>query len=289
METVQAAHVLAVAAGLAAEAGRVGAVLLGELVAGDDDVAVEVGDGHLGGGDEVEVVLVDIVHLALLVGELACAVARCLVHHIGRLNLQVAGLGGAVEEELDEGALELGAFADVDGEAGAGDFHAQVKVDDVVFLAEVPVGHGVGGEVGHRTARLLDHIVGGAGAGGHALVGDVGHAEQDVANLCLTAAYLVGKSLLLGFERGHEGLDFLGLFLLTGLHQLADFGGMTVELGGGIVALQLSLTALFVEGKHLIYSIFAVKTLDSQTLYDELGVLFYLLKCKHCCFLVFVI
>ena len=43
VQAVEAAHVLAVAAGLAAEAGAVGAVLLGELVAGDDDVAVDVG------------------------------------------------------------------------------------------------------------------------------------------------------------------------------------------------------------------------------------------------------
>ena len=139
----------------------------------------------------------------------------------------------------------------------------------------------VGGEVGHRSACLLHHIVCGAGAGGNALIGDVGHAQKYVPDFCLAARYLIGKGFLLGFERGHQGLDFLGLFLAAALHEFADFGGVAVELSGGIVALQLCLTAFIVQGKHLFDSLFAVETLDGQTLHNELGILFYLLQCKH--------
>jgi hypothetical protein len=50
-----AAGVLAVAAGLAAEAGREAGVAQRQLV--DDLAGVEAGERHLGGADEVEVVV----------------------------------------------------------------------------------------------------------------------------------------------------------------------------------------------------------------------------------------
>ena len=62
----QAAHVLAVAAGLAAETGRVGAVLDGQVGVGENHVAVKVRHGHFRRGDEVEVVGCDDVHLRFL-------------------------------------------------------------------------------------------------------------------------------------------------------------------------------------------------------------------------------
>lgn len=75
VKAVEPAHVFAVAAGFAAEALGVGAILDGEVALAEDDVAVDVGDGHFGGGDEVEVVGLAVVHLAFFVGQLACAEA----------------------------------------------------------------------------------------------------------------------------------------------------------------------------------------------------------------------
>ena len=49
-----AAHVLAVRSGFAAEARRVGGEQQGQARVVDDLVAIEVGDGHFGGGNEVE-------------------------------------------------------------------------------------------------------------------------------------------------------------------------------------------------------------------------------------------
>ena len=94
VETVETAHVLAIAAGLATEAGGIGAALDGKLVLLDDLVAEEVGHRHLGGGDQVEVVEVGMVHLALLVGELARAQSAGLIDHEGRLHLGIARLAG---------------------------------------------------------------------------------------------------------------------------------------------------------------------------------------------------
>ena len=64
------------------------------------------------------------IHLALLVGQLSCAVPRSLVHHEGWLYLNVTGLPGLVEEELYQRALQTGALAYVEGETGAGDLNA---------------------------------------------------------------------------------------------------------------------------------------------------------------------
>ena len=54
MHADHAARVLAGAAGLAAEAGRVGGVADGQLVGGEDFLAMEIGDRDFGGRHEIE-------------------------------------------------------------------------------------------------------------------------------------------------------------------------------------------------------------------------------------------
>ena len=73
VETIETLHVCAVTASLAAETRCVGAMLDWELLGVEDFVAVDVGDWHFGGGHEVEVVNLAVVHLAFLVGQLTCA------------------------------------------------------------------------------------------------------------------------------------------------------------------------------------------------------------------------
>ena len=141
VELVDAEHAarhLAGAAGFAAEAGRVGGELDGrlwgdlrELHAVEDVVAVEVGDGHLGGGDQPEVVGVRVVEVLGELRELAGAGHGRGVDHEGREHLGVALLLAVdVEHVLDERALELGALSEDDGEAGAGELHAAREVED---------------------------------------------------------------------------------------------------------------------------------------------------------------
>ena len=143
VQTVQSAHILAVGTSLAAETLGVGAVLDGQILLVENHVAVDVRHGHLGCGDEIEVVHLAMIHLALLVGQLACAVAAGGIHHRGRHDLGVAGLAGFVEEEVDERTLQTGSLANIDGKPCTGDFHAQVEVDEVVFLGQFPVGQGI--------------------------------------------------------------------------------------------------------------------------------------------------
>ena len=278
METVESADILAVGAGLATEACGVGAVLYREFVGGNDDVAVNVGDGNFGGRDEVEFVLIDEIHLAFLVGELACAVAGGFVHDVGGLYLKIAGLACLVEKELDEGALQTGALADVDGETGTGDLHTEVEIDDVVFLCEFPVGECVGGKVGHRAAGLLDNIVGCGQAFGHSVAGDVGYAEEDVADGVFGRAQTIGDFFLLGLDFSHFLLGFLGLVAVAFLHQTSYRVCIFLKFGGESVVLVLEATALVVKVNHVVDSLLSVKAFDGEARDDALGILFYLLK-----------
>ena len=148
------------------------------------------------------------VHLAFLIGELTCAIAAGGIHHGGRHDLGVASLVGLGQEEVDECSLQLCSLADVDREASAGDLHAQVEVDEVVFLGEFPVGqtcllhYGIGGPVAHgvRAVALLevgfhDDIVLRSSSFWHLVVGDIGNLiellVESLLSLVHTAAFFL--------------------------------------------------------------------------------------------------
>ena len=80
------------------------------------------------------------------------------------------------------------ALAAVNGEAGSADLHAQVKVNQVIFLGQFPVGElvfrflGNNGPVAHRVAFLVlakialyNQILFGAFSFGNKVVGYVGN------------------------------------------------------------------------------------------------------------------
>ncbi len=208
------------------------------------------------------------IHLAFFVGQLSGADARCLVYYVGGLDFHIAGLVGFVEEELYERALQACAFADVNGESGAGDFHAEVEVDEVIFLGEVPVGQGFASEFGHVAAGSFDYVVGRALAGGHAFVGDVGHAEQNFAYFAFGCGELSGNSLLLFFHFCNGRLGAFGFVFFALLHHCADLSGNFVELGGKAVVFHLQFATAVVGVEHSVDGFLPVKTLYGQSADD---------------------
>ncbi len=281
MQTVEATHVLAIAACLAAEACRVSAILDRELVGRYDYIAVKVSHRNLGGRNEVELVEIHKVHLAFFVGKLACAVARSLVDNVRGLHLEVACSRSLVEEELNESALKLGALAEINGESGAGDLYAEVEVDEVVFLGEIPVGEGVGAEIGHGAAGEFHYIVGGSLAFGYSLAGNVGDIEEFVADSVLGAAEFFGYGFLLFLEHCHGLFCGLGLVAASVLHGLAYGISLAFEVGGGVVVAELEATAQIVEREHAVDRFFGIEAFHGQALDDISGVGLYLLECKH--------
>ena len=164
-----AAGVLAVGAGLAAEAGRPAGVAPragGEV---EHLLGVHAGQRHLGGADEVEVVALDPVDLLVVLAEEAGALHRLGLDQRGRDDRGEAGGDGAADRQLGERELEQRARAGEEVEAGAGDLGAALHVDraerladlDVVAHREVVGGHLADGAHRHRVVLTAGrHLVG---------------------------------------------------------------------------------------------------------------------------------
>ena len=98
------------------------------------------------------------VHLTFFIGQLACSVTGSSIDHCRRHYFRIARLACLVQEEVDECALQLCAFAFVYGEAGTGNLDTQVKVYQVVFLGQFPVWKRIFGKFGFHTAHFFHHI-----------------------------------------------------------------------------------------------------------------------------------
>ena len=153
MQAVQAAYILAIAARLAAETLAIADMADGQLVGRHNHVSVDIGDRHLGGGNHIEPVERDGIHLPLLVGQLAGTQARSLVDHQRGHDFHVASLDSLVEEKVDKGTLQTGTLALVDGKSGTGYLVAQFEIHYVIFGTEVPMGQSV---IGQETKTALD-------------------------------------------------------------------------------------------------------------------------------------
>ena len=281
VQTVQAAHVLAVGAGFAAETGGVGGHLDGEILLVEDHVAEDVRHRHLGRRDEVEIVHRGVVHLSLLVGQLSRAESRRLVDHHGRFNLLVARAGVVVEEVVDQRTLQAGSLALVNGKSRSGEFYAQVEIDDVVFLGQLPVRQRLG-----RQRRVVLHefhhqIVLGRGSFGNDLGGEVGQ-QYDLG------LQGVGRLLHLGrqfyrffFERRHFGLFRFGFVAFALPHQRADHLGRLVLLRQTVIQLLLDRLAAVVELLDPVDDGTCVHALFGQAADGRLLVVPELFECKH--------
>ena len=143
MQTVQAANVLTIASCLATETLCVGAVLYRQIFLVEDDVTIDIRNRYFSRRNQIEIIHLAVVHLTFLVGQLTCTITRSLVHYRWRHDLCIASLTSLIEEEVNQRALQTGSLADIDGEAGTRNLHTEVKVDEIIFLGEFPVGQGI--------------------------------------------------------------------------------------------------------------------------------------------------
>ena len=162
------------------------------------------------------------IHLPFLVRQLSRAVAGSGVHHCGRHYFRIAGFACFVQEEVDECALQLCAFAFVYGEAGTGNLDTQVKVYQVIFLGQFPVGQGVFGQLGFHTTYFLYYIVVGTYAFRHAVVGNVGDGIKQSLQIVGSLVHIGLQVLVDFFQLGHAAFGGFCFFFLALLHQLSD-------------------------------------------------------------------
>ena len=175
-----AAGVLAVGAGLAAEAGRPAGVALRALGQVEHLVGVHAGQRHLGGADEVQVVALDPVHLLVVLAEEAGALHGAGLDQRGGDDRGEAGRDGAADRQLGERELQQGAGPGEEVEARARHLGAALHVDRAEGLADLDV-------VAHREV-VGGHLADGAQGDGVVLtagrdvaVDDVGDAQVHLA------------------------------------------------------------------------------------------------------------
>ena len=167
-----AAHIASVGPGLAAEAGRVGAQLDGQLVEVERFVAIEIRHRDFGGGDQPEIRVLELEQIRCELRQLAGAVQAGGVDHERRQHFGVAVLAGVhVQHEVDQRALQLRAQAPVDGEARAGDFGGALEIQDAEVRARGPNALWASKSKLRRRAPAADFdVIVGALAGGHGVV-----------------------------------------------------------------------------------------------------------------------
>src|SRR6185436_17780244 len=219
--TDQAAHVAAVRARLGAEAGRVRGITHRQGRFVEHLLAVEVGERHLGGGHEVEVVRFDLEQVSLELGQLPGAHQRLAAHHEGRQHLAVAVLAGVeVEHQRDERPLEPRAGAEVGGEARAGELGAALEVEDAEPRSEVPVRLRREVEARRLADDALDAVGALVGAHRHALVRQVGQRQLEARKLAFDGGELPFLRFDLALEPRHRRDRLVGVVALS--LELAD-------------------------------------------------------------------
>ena len=268
MHADEAAGIPAGGAGFGAEAGRGGRVAPREILLIQNLTRVQIGERHFRGGDEVVILLAQPEEVLLELGKLARAGHGGAVDDEGRGHFDVALFLVLIEEEIDEGALELGSPAEGDDEAAAGLAHGALEVKAAEIRAEIPVGLRleVKGRRGSPAADL--HVLGLVLSHGHGGVGDVGHAHHPVRHslprflgLCVKSLDAVGEPAELGDARG--GVLSLAL-------QQGHFLGGLIALAFERLDLGDESAALPVELLEILYGKFGVAHLQVAFQYFRL-------------------
>ena len=135
----QTAGIAAVAARLAAEAGGVGHVAQGQVVAVQNLAPVERRERHFGGGREPEVVVRAAEALLRKLGQLPRTGEARGVHQHRRLHLPVALTGVQIQHETDQGPLQPRTGAQQGHEAATGNACGAFRLEQTQPFAQLPV------------------------------------------------------------------------------------------------------------------------------------------------------
>ncbi len=251
MHPDHAPGVLARAARLATETGRVGRVADRQLFHGNNFLAMEVGYGDFGRGHEIERRLFfHAVHVLGKFRQLPGAGHAFAADEKGGRNFGVAMFAGVeVEEVIDERAFQPCAESLEEDEAAARNFGRRFEINQAELRADFPVRFRLEIE-GRRFANdSFDAVLLRAVADRHRVVVDVGNAEQEVGQFGLASSNLLINLGDLFSHRLHLRGNF-GDVAALGLDR-ADFLAGAVALALERFAFLQMLAALFVQGQNV--------------------------------------
>ena len=224
---------------------------------------MEVGDGNLGGGHEIQIVARDDVHEVFFVGDLTGSAGRSRVHQRRRPDLGHAVLGRVdVEHHVDERPLESRALARVDRKSGAGDLGSTLEIEHLEVRGDIPVGPAGprcairGGVLRQQVAPGSDDLVGRFVADRDVRVGGVRDAQQQRIQGGLRCGQLGVEFLDLGSGIGRSLLERRDLGAgggRAGSDRFADLFGGRVALSLEPVRIAEQLAAAAVEHEGLIH------------------------------------
>lgn len=183
----QTAGVTAGAARLATEAGGISTEAHRQLAAIDDIAAVHIGHRYLGGGDQIVVQPLQLIHILGKLGQLPGAGHAVLIGDEGRENLGIAVGAVGIHKERNDTALQPAAQPPVEMEPLAGYLSGGLRVQDAQISTQVPVGLRLIVKVGRLAPAAQLHILGIVLADRHALMGDIGDGMDDDILLFLPA------------------------------------------------------------------------------------------------------
>ncbi len=194
MHADQALFVGAVGARLASETRRVGGVPERQRLLGQDLVAVQAGQRRLARRQQVERVVAAPVQVVFELRQLAGGEHGRLVHQQRRQHGRVAVLAHLhVPHERDEGPLELRAKPDVHREPRLGHPGRAREIEQAERVGQLEVAARREVEIGLGGVLAQHGFVVGILAGGHVVVGHVGHLREQLVERGLGLARLAAQ------------------------------------------------------------------------------------------------
>ena len=282
MQTIQSPHILAITAGLATKASRISAALDRQIFLIENLIAENIRDRHFGRRNQIEIIHLGMIHLPLFIRQLPRSITRSLVYHKRRLYLQIARLACLIQEECFQRTLQARHLTDIHRKTRTGDLNAEIKINQIIFLTQIPVTQGIGRKLRNHAALFHHHIARSIAPLRHLVIGNIGNRAEQRRQLTLGSLHLVLQILASLFQRSHLFLNLIHRSLLTCFQQPSDLFGEQIRLLLSFIKILLGLASPSVNGQHMLDSLAGSgEMLLLQTFNHAFSLFTDEFKCKH--------
>ena len=222
MKAIEPAYIFTVRAGFPTEALCISAVFNRKLLFIQNDVTVDIGYRNFSRRNQIEIVYFAMVHLSFFIRKLSGSIAGSSVYNCWRHDFGISGFTCFIQEKVNQCALQLSSFAFVNRKTCTGYFYTQIKVNQVVFLSQFPMGECICGKLSFHTSHFLNYIVLGTNTFGHTVVGNIGNGIQQIQHVVGSLVHVGLQCFIALLYLGYTGFCNFSFFLFAFFHQLTD-------------------------------------------------------------------